>query len=77
MFGFVSLLPRAVEYKVGPTYLWGVVFVAWTYMPWWDAAGIIVVYSALLAIPAVVVGWVAQAVVVVVRNPPATGNERT
>lgn len=77
LLGFVHLFNDAVEQKVGPSHLWGV----WqTTLDRWshaDAPAGAVAYTLLVAAAAALLGWVAQAVVVVARDaatrtPPAS-----
>ena len=64
--GFVSIQSEAVAYKVGPTHLWGM-FGQREYL-----VGVpllfLACYSAILAGASAVFGWVAQAMIVVVRD---------
>jgi hypothetical protein len=68
LFGFVSTMPGGVEGKVGPTSLWGVFFDGWRWFKGWHYPLHLVFHATLTAVPAAVVGWVAQAVVVSLRT---------
>jgi FtsH-binding integral membrane protein len=66
LLGFVHFYPESLEYKSGPTHLWGMVgrrelLVG---LPLLVLAG----YTALLTAAAAAFGWVAQAVIVVSRD---------
>lgn len=82
LLGFVHLHTRAVEGKVGPSHFWGVVVHAPQVMELGEAIVAIVIYTAILAAPATVFGWVAQAIIVAIRsgkqdtagNPSPTSN---
>jgi hypothetical protein len=67
LLGFVRLWPPGVDNKVGPGYYWGVVFGPPAYWGWWHYGLTVVGAAAVLAVPAVVLGWAAQAVVVTIR----------
>jgi hypothetical protein len=74
-FGFVSFHSEGVEAKIGPSSFWGNIASTsfWgkiTQPPFWDGQLplILAFYAIIVAIPALVFGWVAQAVVVAIRT---------
>ena len=75
LLGFVHPQNEAVEYKVGPSNFWGVLFDPHI----WRSRETLVVlpaYTTLLAVPAAVLGWVAQAIVVAIRFPSVYAPKR-
>lgn len=69
LLGFVSSHSSGVENKVGPTYLWGMAATMHRSWAWWEWVPIIAGLAAMVACVAVILGWVAQAVVVLMRTP--------
>jgi hypothetical protein len=70
LLGFVSMHTPAVEGKVGPSYFWGVLVTALSVWKW-EGLFIVAIFAVVVAIPAAVFGWVAQAVVVSIRTKAA------
>lgn len=69
LIGFVSIHTGGVEDKVGPTYFWGMAATMHRSWAWWEWVPIIAGMAAMIALVAVIFGWVAQAVVVSMRTP--------
>lgn len=83
LLGFVSIQSEAVEYKVGPTHLWGVAEDALRDAARYDRRTALPTHvlklafqTAIVAIPAVALGWVAQAVIVVIWDAWRQRSER-
>lgn len=72
LLGFIQVQGKAVEGKVGPTQLWGVLYTAFAHYEHVDAVPIAALAVVFVAVPAVILGWVAQAIVVVIH--PALTN---
>lgn len=77
LLGFVHLHTENVEHKIGPTSFWKIVVLTptcSTFEEFGFALSLMAVYGSLTAIPAMVFGWVAQAIVVTVRSGRKSGN---
>ncbi len=71
LIGFLSPWTERIEVKNGPGSLWGMLFTGprgWKVL---EFAPIIIVYAGILVLPAMAFGWVAQAIVVVLKARPA------
>jgi hypothetical protein len=68
LLGFVHLHSEGVEGKTGPSHFWGMVVFLPTVTEWWRAMAVIGAFAVILAVPSVAFGWVAQAVIVAVRD---------
>src|SRR5688572_1605510 len=68
LIGFIRLRSEHTEYKVGPSSYWSFVFGEPTMFNFWESLALSVLIGFLIAIPATVLGWIGQAIVVVVRD---------
>ena len=68
LLGFVRLHYEGVEYKIGPTSFWRVVYYSSQYPNYGIALAVMALVGGFIAIPAVVLGWVGQAIVVALRR---------
>ena len=78
LLGFVHLHTENVEHKIGPTSFWKIVALTpscTTFEQFGFALSLMAVYGSLTAVPAMVFGWVAQAIVVAVRSGRKPDNQ--
>ena len=68
ILGFVRLWPAGVDNKVGPGYFWGFLVSPPTALEWWRYLGTILVWAAVIAVPAAGLGWTAQAITMAIRS---------
>ncbi len=68
LFGFIHPFNEGVESKIGPSHFWGVLEDGVRHWDRIDSLPRVVVYALIVAVPAVTVGWLSQAVLVVVRD---------